>query len=283
MKREHPAGSARTYARISEHAFVGALAVFALGPFYVMLAVSMQRPTDLTPSLPLIPTEFSLANYVEAWTDLGFAAMFRNSVILTTCATVLAVAAAAAAGFGLSRFDFAGRKLTIVVVAASMAVPPIVIILPVFLLMSQWGWVNTYQSAIIVEAGLLFPFATFVLYGFMRDHPKDFYEAATIDGAGSVRQFVHIAIPISRPALVTTFIISAIFAWNDLLVPLILWQTERLQTLMVGLATLGPGRTGLRSVPLLMAGVVISVAPLIVLFVLTRRLLVKGLTEGAVK
>ena len=276
-------GSTNTYVRVGEHAFVGTVAVVALAPFYVMLSVSMQRPTALLRSLPLVPNELSLTNYIEAWNDLGFDAMFRNSVILTLGSTLLAVVVATAAAFGLSRFDFAGRKLTLVVVAGSMAVPPIVIILPVFLLMSQWGWVNTYPSAILVEAGLLFPFATFVMYGFMRDHPKELYEAASIDGAGSVQQFLHVAIPISGPALVTTFLISAIFAWNDLLVPLILWQTQRLQTLMVGLATLGPGRTGLRSVPLLMAGVVISVAPLIVLFVLTRRLLVKGLTEGAVK
>ena len=168
-------------------------------------------------------------------------------------------------------------------IIGAIAVPPIVIIIPLFLTMSDLGWVNTYHSAIIAEIGLLLPFAIFLLYSFMKDLPEDLFDAAALDGAGSIGQFWHVALPLSRSALVTTGIVSGIFAWNELLVPLILWQQDKFQTLMLGLATLGPGRTGVRYVPLLMAGVTITIVPLVILFVIGRRALLRGLTEGALK
>jgi ABC-type glycerol-3-phosphate transport system permease component len=146
--------------------------------------------------------------------------------------------------------------------------------------MSDLGLVNERSSAILAEAGLLLPFAIFLLYSYMRDLPVELFEAADVDGASRWRQFLEIALPLSRPALATTFVVSAIYAWNDLLIPLVLWQTEQLTTLMVGLALLGPGRSGTQDVPLLMAGVTISIAPLLLVFLVARKSLVRGLTEG---
>jgi ABC-type glycerol-3-phosphate transport system permease component len=114
----------------------------------------------------------------------------------------------------------------------------------------------------------------------MRDLPDELFEAAEVDGASRWRQFVEIALPMSVPALVTTMVICAMYAWNELLIPLIFWQTEQLATLMVGLAVLAPGRSGAQDIPLLMAGVTISVLPLAVAFLIGRKALVRGLVEG---
>ena len=182
--------------------------------------------------------------------------------------------------YGFTRFRFAGRAVLLAATIGMMAIPAIVVVVPLFILMSDLGLVNERSSAILAETGLLLPFAVFLLYSFMRDLPAELFEAADVDGASRWRQFAEIALPLSRPALATTFVVSAIYAWNDLLIPLVLWQTEQLTTLMVGLALLGPSRAGTQSVPLLMAGVTISVLPLLVAVAIARRGLVRGLAEG---
>ncbi|HEX2071239.1 MAG TPA: carbohydrate ABC transporter permease [Thermoleophilaceae bacterium] len=272
--------AARVLARLSEHAFLTTVALICALPLYVMLIASLQRARDfdgsaLLPSLPL-----TLDNYEGAWSDLGFDRMFVNSTVLSLASAAIATLLAAGAAYGFTRFRFAGRGVLLAAMVGMMAIPAIVVIVPLFVVMSDLGLVNRMSSAILAEAGLLLPFAIFLLYSYMRDLPRELFEAADVDGASRWRQFMEIALPLSRPALATTLVVSAIYAWNDLLIPLVLWQTEELTTLMVGLALLGPGRTGVQDVPLLMAGVVISIVPLVVAFVIARGGLIRGLTEG---
>lgn len=275
-----PSRLSRLGVRAAEHGFLIAVAFVCAFPLYVMLVASFQRASDfdgvaLLPSLPL-----TFDNYTRVWDELGFDRMFVNSTVLSLSSAAIATLLAAAAAYGFTRFRFAGRGVLLAGLIGMMAIPAIVVIVPLFVLMSDLGMVNRHSSAILAEAGLLLPFAVFLLYSYMRDLPVELFEAAEVDGASRWRQFVEIALPLSRPALATTMVVSAIYAWNDLLIPLVLWQTEQLTTLMVGLALLGPGRTGAQDVPLLMAGVAISIAPLLVAFLIARGGLVRGLTEG---
>lgn len=264
----------------AKHGLLLAVALVCAFPLYVMLVASVQRSRDFDGTALLPTLHPTLGNYAEVWTDLGFDRMFVNSAVLSLGSAAIATALAAGAAYGFTRFRFAGRGALLAGLVAMMAIPAIVIVVPLFVLMSDLGLVNRLGSAILAEAGLLVPFATFLLYSYMRDLPTELFEAAEVDGASRLRQFAEIALPLSRPALATTLVVSAIYAWNDLLIPLILWQTEELTTLMVGLATLGPGRTGAQDVPLLMAGVAISIAPLLLAFLIGRRALVRGLVEG---
>jgi ABC-type glycerol-3-phosphate transport system permease component len=266
--------------RLSEHAFLATVAFVCAFPLYVMLIASFQRARDFDGAalLPKLPVTFE--NYTGAWNDLGFDRMFVNSTILSLSSAAIATLVAAGAAYGFTRFRFAGRGLLLAGTVGMMAIPAIVVIVPLFVVMSDLGLVNQRGSAILAEAGLLVPFAVFLLYSFMSDLPRELFEAADVDGASRWRQFVEIALPLSRPALATTMVVSAIYAWNDLLIPLVLWQTEQLTTLMVGLALLGPGRSGVQDVPLLMAGVVISILPLLLAFLIARKGLIRGLTEG---
>jgi ABC-type glycerol-3-phosphate transport system permease component len=271
---------ARLAARAGEHGLLATVALICAFPLYVMLVASFQRARDFDGAalLPGLPVTFD--NYTGAWNDLGFDRMFLNSTILSLSSAAIATLLAAGAAYGFTRFRFAGRGILLAGIVGMMAIPAIVIIVPLFVVMSDLGLVNRMSSAILAEAGLLLPFAVFLLYSYMRDLPRELFEAADVDGASRWRQFVEIALPLSRPALATTMVVSAIYAWNDLLIPLVLWQTEQLTTLMVGLALLGPGRTGVQDVPLLMAGVVISIFPLVVAFLIARGGLIRGLTEG---
>jgi raffinose/stachyose/melibiose transport system permease protein len=273
-------GARRLAARAGAHGFLLVVAFLSLLPLYVMLVASFQRATSFSGSALLPTLDPTLGNYTQVWNELGFDRMFVNSLVLSLSSAAIATLLAAGAAYGFTRFRFAGRSLLLIGIVATMAIPPIVVIVPMFVVMSDLGLVNRMSSAILVEAGLNLPFATFLLFTYMRDIPAELFEAAEVDGASRLRQFVEIAWPMSVPALTTTMVVCAMYAWNDLLVPLVLWQTEQLTTLMVGLALLGPGRSGAQDVPLLMAGVTISVAPLIVAFLIGRRALARGLAEG---
>ncbi len=273
-------GLRRLATRAGEHGFLLAVALVSLFPLYVMLVASFQRATSFGGSALLPTLHPTFDNYTDVWNELGFDRMFVNSTILSLSSAALATLLAAGAAYGFTRFRFAGRGVLLVGIVGTMAIPPIVVIVPLFVMMSDLGLVNQMSSAIFVEAGLNIPFATFLLLTYMRDLPDELFEAAEVDGASRWRQFVEIALPMSVPALVTTMVVCAMYAWNELLIPLILLQTEQLATLMVGLALLGPGRSGAQDVPLLMAGVTISILPLVIVFMVGRRALARGITES---
>jgi raffinose/stachyose/melibiose transport system permease protein len=270
----------RLLMRIGEHGFLIAVALVCVLPLWVMVVASLQPADEFDGAAFLPPANPTLANYGAVWNELGFDRMFVNSLVLSLSSAAIATLLAAGAAYGFTRFRFAGRAVLLGATIGMMAIPAIVVIVPLFILMSDLGLVDRRSSAILAEAGLLLPFAIFLLYSYMRDLPDELFEAAEVDGASRRRQFVEIALPLSRPALATTLVVSAIYAWNDLLIPLVLWQTEQLTTLMVGLALLGPSRAGTQSVPLLMAGVTISILPLVLAFAIARRGLVRGLVEG---
>ena len=270
----------RPVAAAGQHGFLLAVAFVSVFPLYVMLIASFQRATSFD-GVALLPTlDPTFENYSRVWNELGFDRMFLNSTILSLTSAVATTLLAAGAAYGFVRFRFAGRALLLTGVICLMAIPPVVVIVPLFLLMNDLGIVNQPSSAIVAEIGLLLPFATFLMFTYMKELPVELFEAAEVDGASRWRQFAEIAFPLSRPALATTMVICALYAWNELLVPNVLWQTEQLTTLMVGLAVIGPSRSGAQDVPLLMAGVVISILPLALAFLIGRRALVRGLVEG---
>jgi ABC-type glycerol-3-phosphate transport system permease component len=268
---------------ILDHGPMLALVTISLMPLYLMVTASLQQRDDFVGTSFAPPANPTFDNYATAWNELGFQTMFFNSAVLSISSAALCTATGALAAYGFTRFRFLGRGVLLGVVIGLMAVPATVVIVPIFLLASDLGLVNTYQGGIIVLAGFMVPFSVFLLYSFFKDQPNELFEAADVDGASHWLQFRRIALPLARPVLITNALITAIFAWNDLLIPLILWQSEDLQTLMTGLAQLGPSRTGIRDLPLLMAAVAISVLPLMVLYVLGRRKLIRGLAEGTLR
>ena len=266
-----------------EHSTLAITAAVSILPLYLMLIASLEGQSTFRGE-SLFPTgELSLDNYVTAITSLGFGSMAINTTMLSLSASLLAVTCATAAAFGL--ISMLGRQSgwALAAILSLMTIPPVVLVIPLFLFMVDLGWINSYQSAILVEAGIIIPFDTFLIYTFMKRIPAELLEAAKVDGAPLVRQFRSIVVPLARPAIVTALIVSVVVVWNDLLIPLIFWPSDRLKTLMVGLALLGPGRSGLRDVPLLMAGVAISIIPLFVLYLVSRRALVRGLVQGSGK
>jgi ABC-type glycerol-3-phosphate transport system permease component len=276
---------ARRAVRLVEQLFMVTIALISMLPLYAMLITSFKTTEQFNehPGSLLPPSHLSFTNYAEAWTELGFSTMLQNSLILSIVSAVGTTSIATTAGFAMSRLRFRGRRAILIAMIAFMSVPVIAVIVPLFVLMNSWGILNTYLAAPLAEIGLVLPFATYLVYTFMREMPSELFQAAAVDGASTMRQFFHVALPLSRPVIITVALITGIFAWNDLLVPLVLWQSPDLQVLMVGLANLAPGHTGAVDVPLLMAGVSISILPVIALFLAARRFFIEGFVTGSLK
>jgi raffinose/stachyose/melibiose transport system permease protein len=275
----------RLIVRAIEQTFMAMATLASLLPLYAMVVISLKSTTEFNshPASMMPARDFNFGHYVEAWNDLGFSTMLRNSLVLSLVSAFATTVLAAITGFALTRIRFPGRRVMLVAMIAFMSVPAIVVLVPLFAIMSNWGLINTYSAAPLAEIGLLLPFATYLVYTFMFDLPEELFSAAAVDGASTIKQLLYVALPLSRPVLLTVALISGIFAWNDLLVPLILWQSQDLQVLMVGLANLAPGQTGTVDVPLIMAGVSISVLPILGLFFLARHLFIQGFLGGALK
>ena len=275
----------QTTMRILEQVLLLSAVFVSIAPLYLMLVTSTKTSSEFYSNFGswLPPAHPTFSKFVEAWSDLGFSTMLKNSLILSVTSSVVTTGIAAMGGYSLGRMSFRGRKSLLILMIVLLSLSPIAVIVPLFLLMSNWGWINTYPSAIVAEIGLAAPFAVYLTYVFMREIPIELFQAAATDGASASRQFTYIALPLARPILATVALITAIFAWNDLLVPLVLWQNQQLQVLMVGLANLAPGRIGNTDVPLVTAGVTISVVPIVIMFLLAKRFFVRGLVEGSLK
>ena len=276
---------ARMRVRISEHLVMITATLLSIAPLYFMAITAFksrgefeENPASLAPA-----TDPTFENFRTVWTRLDFGLQMQNSFILSASSAVIVTVLSVMGGFALAHIKFRGAKWILIATIVLMSVPAIVIVIPLFLIMVDLQLINTFPSAIIVEAGLGLPFGIYMMFTFMRGLPSELFRAAQMEGAGYWRQLIWIATPLSVSAIGTVALVTSVMAWNDLLVPLIMWQSEDLRVLMVGLAGLSPGRQGGVDVPIAMAGVTISVLPMIILFLITRRFFVRGLVDGAVK
>jgi ABC-type glycerol-3-phosphate transport system permease component len=176
---------------------------------------------------------------------------------------------------------FRAKNLLLAIVSSLMVLPPVVLVLPLFLIFTSIGLVATYQGAIIVYAGLCTPFSVYMLVGFFQQVPNELIEAASLDGASTLAILLRIVVPLARPALATLLVVNAVWVWNDLLIPLVLMPKDELRTLMVGVTIFGTRYN--TDVPLTMAGMLIASLPMLLLYLLGQRYLIRGLTAGALK
>ena len=264
-----------------KQALMLSMAVAAIYPVYYMIATSLKTRQGWTLDqfgLPLSPT---LESYLAVLNEGRVPIWFLNSLLVTTASVALATIVSTLAAYAIARLRFRGRTGLLRLMIVLMVIPPAVIILPLFLAFQPIGLVNTYQSVILIYAGLMVPISVYMLASFFRTLPNELFEAARIDGASTMRILVSIVLPLSGPGLVTLVVVNALWAWNELLIALVFLQDDRLRTLMPGL-TLFKGHYSVNE-PLVMAGTFLSVLPMLLLFLFGQRYFVRGLVAGAVK
>lgn len=255
----------------------GALTLF---PLLWMVLVSLMPPgASSTFPLPLLPSEPTLHNYRELFRHAGIGQYLLNSVMLSSAATVLSLLFNVSAGYAFAKLHFAGRERIFKTMLGALVIPAQVAMLPLFLMLKYLGLVNTY-GAVLVPA-LAGVFGIFLVRQYALTIPDALLEAARIDGASELQIFRIIVLPLLKPILVTLGIFTFLGTWNDFMWPLIVLTDKELYTLPVALASLS--REHVQDTELMMAGSVLTVLPVLLLFLGLQRYYIQGLLVGSVK
>ncbi|HEX2175420.1 MAG TPA: carbohydrate ABC transporter permease [Nocardioidaceae bacterium] len=255
-------------------------AVLMVAPIVWAALSSFKTPSELAQSPPtLLPRQIAASNYTEALTSFNFAQYFLNSVIVTVAATALTLAINSMAAYALAKYNFRGRDTLFLITLSTIMIPIQVILLPVYQVVASMGMANSLLGLIIPPAAT--PTGVFLLRQYMLTIPDDLIEAARIDGAGEFTIFWRVVLPLCKPALAVVAIFSMIWRWNDFLWPLLIAQDEAVYTLPVALARFSSQLV----VPfnLVLAMSVLSILPVIIIFLLMQRQIVTGIAQTGLK
>ena len=270
----------RSHVTVLVHLALVAAAVVTLLPLLWMVSASLMPAGEASAVPPRwIPSAPTLAHYRELFARLDLARAFANSLLIAVTVTLVSVTLNALAGYAFARFEFVGRDRTFRVLLAALVVPGQLGMLPLFLMLRELGLVNTYWGVLV--PGLASIFGIFLVRQYALSIPQSLLDAARVDGAGELRLFWSLVVPICKPVLVTLAIFTFMGTWNDFLWPLIVLSDTRLQTLPVALANLLGEHV--QDTELMMAGAVLTVLPVVVVFLALQRSYIEGIVTGSVK
>ena len=272
-----PRGTVRT---VLTYALLLALAFIMLLPFIWMLSASLKLDKDVF-RFPIewIPSDPQWGNYETIWTRIPFLTFFFNTFKLTVIITFLQVATSSFAAYAFAKLDFRGRDTLFLAYLASIAVPWQVYMIPQFILMRELDLVDKHMSLILLQA--FTAFGVFLMRQFFISVPNEILDAARIDGLSEYGIYFRIMLPMSKPALATLTIFSAVFVWNDFMGPLIYLHSDSLKTIQLGLRMFIQQYSANYS--LIMAASLVSVIPVMVLFLAFQRFFVEGIGTTGLK
>ncbi|MEV0268254.1 carbohydrate ABC transporter permease [Hamadaea sp. NPDC050747] len=258
-----------------------AILVVVLPLAYLILS-SFKAPADvITQKLVVLPDPWHPANYSEAARIVPFPRLFLNSAIVTVVGAGIKVLLAVFTAYALVFVQFPGRKYVFWAVLATLMVPPQVSVVPNFVFVSGLGGQDTYWG--IILPGLATGFGTFLLRQSFLTLPTEVIDAAQVDGAGHWRRLWHMVVPMAAPSIATVALVNIVFEWNDYLWPLVIVSDPQMMTLPVGLTLLQNSENSAASYGIVMAGTVMVLLPVLVVFAALQRHIVTGLTQGGVK
>lgn len=269
-----------TFGRILLHVVLMTTGLFFMFPFIWSISTSLKPMSDLFAVTPnLIPSEIRWQNYADVFDSAPFLRFYANTVFVTLVRTAGQVFIASLAAFAFAQLRFPGRDALFFVLLAGLMVPDQVLIVPRFIIMRQLGWLDTYQGLIIP---LMFSaFGAFLLRQYFLGIPKDFYEAAKLEGANPFQVYWDIYLPLARPALAAFGFLSLLFSWNEFLWALTVTNSSDMQVLSVGIA-LFQGQYFTNNA-ILLAAANMATFPLLIAFLFFQKQLVEGITLSGLK
>jgi len=270
----------RVLGKVAQHGVLIAFTIAAIVPIYMMVSASFRTQGAFLDQPLGFPTSPSLTGYRTALDD-QFPRWLLNSVILTVGSVTITLAFSSFAAFGLSRWKIPGGDSLLAGMIALMVLPPVVLVVPLFLLGTELNLIDTFRFVIVIYVGLMMPFSVYMLTSYFRTLPPALIEAAEIDGAGSIQVFWRVVLPLSAAPLVTLAVVNILWVWNELLIALIFLQSDHSRTLMAGL-TAFQNRYNL-DIPVVMAGLSLATLPIMALYLFGQRFFLRGLVAGAVK
>jgi len=268
--------------RVLTHIALMFFVLIALFPVWQVVNISL-RPGDqlLSTKLEFIPDGATVQNYVRLFTEKDFLRWMANSALVSFVVTITGVVFASMAGYGFSRFRFAGRTIGLLSLLTTQMFPATMLLLPMYIMLIKLGLINSYLGVVIVYSATALPFCIWTMKGYYDTIPVSLEEAARIDGCTPFSAFYRVILPLAAPALVITALFSFMAAWSEYLVASQILQDTNLWTLPLGLKSFESSMStewGLYG-----AGSLIVMIPVVVLFLALTRWLVSGLTLGSVK
>ncbi|MBO2515940.1 MAG: sugar ABC transporter permease [Clostridiales bacterium] len=261
------------------------LVIFALicfFPFYWAINSSFKTESDMFLKVPQwIPLKPTLQNYELMFNKTSFPQWGLNSLLVSAAVTVFVCIFSSLTGYAMAKIRFRGASILFGVIVVTMMLPKYSMLIPLYTILKNLGWFNTYWGIAIPEIAGQLPFGIFLIRQFMLSVPRDLFEAAQIDGAGENRTFISVAVPMIKPAIASLAILTFVRIWNDYLWQVLVSTKKDMMTVPVGLATLQSETVIMYGQVL--AGCIVSSVPLIIVFIVFQKYFTKGISAGAVK
>ncbi|MBV7332082.1 carbohydrate ABC transporter permease [Chloroflexi bacterium TSY] len=249
------------------------MAVIVLPVYWMFMASFMTLADVFDTPVNLYPPIWQPQNYITIFAEFEIGLYFRNSIVVTGSIVILNLLFCSSVGYGLAKFDFPGKNLVFMFIMATIMIPFAVILIPLYLIVRTFDWIDTFQGLIIPFA--MSPVGIFLMRQFIISVPDDYMDAARIDGASELSIFWRIVLPLSRPAVITLAIITFVTNWDQFLWPLIITTTKYYRTLPIGLASFMQQFTN--DWHLLMTSAVVAVLPVMLLFLVMQRQFLEGM------
>lgn len=263
------------------HALLIGVSLLCLFPLVWAFSSSLKTQATVFSDMSLIPKNPQWSNYVEAWTKGDFGLYFMNSVFYTSVVVVGVILISSLAAYAFSRFEFPGKNFLFYMLIATMMIPIPGTIIPLYVLLVKLGLANTAIGYILPQINGGLALGIFLMKTFFDDLPKELEESARIDGCGRLRVYFYIAIPLAKPAIAVLAIFNVLNVWNEYLLAMLVLADKQLMPLQRGLMVFQGAH--ITQYPLLMAGICITIAPVILLYLALQKYIIKGITAGAVK
>ncbi|WP_148629623.1 carbohydrate ABC transporter permease [Bacillus sp. E214] len=254
---------------------------FTIFPIYWTINTALKSEGDIMKRpLEYVPLAPTLDNFVTAWSSVGFATYFKNSLIVGISTVIIVIVLSTLSGYALSRYQFKGKKGFLLMLLCTQFIPRAMMIIPLFIIFKNLGLISNPLSLILTYTAVEIPFTTILMTGFISNVPKELEEAAQIDGCSKLQAIRYVVLPLLIPGIVATAVFTFIYTWNEFLIALMLTNQQSMFTLPVGLSSMmGEFNVNYGA---LAAGSVIALIPAVLLFAYAQKHLVNGM-GGAVK
>ena len=264
----------------TSHVLLSVWSIIVIVPFLWVVLSSFKTTKEILASPFSLPAHWGFDNYAHAWTDAGIRQFFLNTVIVVGAALVLVMLLGAMCAYVLARFTFPGSRFIYYLMLAGLTIPIFLAIVPLFFVLKNIGLINTLPGLIMVYVAFALPFTVFFLYSFFRSLPDDIYEAALIDGAGEWRTFFRVMLPMARPGMAAVAIFNFLGLWNQFLLPVALNTDQSRYVLTQGMASFASQAGYAVDFGALFAAVVITVVPVLIVYVIFQRRLEGSVSRG---
>jgi len=264
----------------TSHVLLSIWAIIVIVPFLWVLLSSFKTTKEILASPFSLPAHWQFDNYAHAWTDAGIRQFFLNTVIVVGAALVLVMLLGSMCAYVLARFRFRGSRFIYYLMLAGLTFPIFLAIVPLFFVLKNLGLINTLPGLTIVYVAFALPFTVFFLYSFFRALPDEIYEAALIDGAGEWRTFFRIMLPMARPGIAAVAIFNFLGLWNQFLLPVALNTDQSRYVLTQAMASFASQAGYAVDFGALFAAVVITVVPVLIVYVIFQRRLEGSVSRG---